>query len=342
VNDIPPACSSSASFVEGNPAIELWHGRRQRFGQGGVPQRWVNLLGTVHGGDGGRPVRLTCSVNAGRAEPLSLGPDGLRLREAGDFNAEIPIDMLKPGDNAVRLEARDDRGRTTVADAIIQWQPGRVWPLPWTVDWTTCPDSDAIADHVQIVDGRWRRTPDGIRPVVAAYDRLVTIGDMTWRDYRVRVAATIHGFEPHPKDPTRLMGGLGILVRWTGHHHDEHQPHREWRPNGAIAWYRTDWEHGSRIRQFNISDAVVQDVALVASEPHTLAPDEPVLFDFTVRSQSGRPSVYHFRAHPAADPGRLLCDLTTDGRDGEAPRGSVLLIALRCDVTIHSLRVDPV
>ncbi len=338
MNDVPPACPQA----ECGPTIELWQGRCQRFGHLGTPQRWVNLLGTVRADGGSQPMRLTCRLNCGHAEPLALGPDGLRLREPGDFNAEIPVDSLQRGDNHIRLEAADDHGRTTTADAIIHWQPGRPWPLPWAIDWTTCPDAAAVADHVQIVDGRWRRVPAGVRPVIAAYDRLITVGDMTWRDYRVRVAATIHGFEAHATDPTKLTGGFGILVRWTGHHHDEHQPHREWRPNGAIAWYRTDWEHGSRIRQFNISDAVVKDVALVASQPHTLPTDEPVLFDFTVHSRPGRPSVYHFRAHPVADPERPLCDLSTEGCDGEAPHGSILLIALRCDVTIHAMQVDPV
>ncbi len=44
---------------------------------------------------------------------------------------------------------------------------------------------------------------------------------------------------------------------------------------------------------------------------------------------------------PDDEPSQALCDLSAPARDGEARKGSVLLIALFADVTIHSLRVDP-
>lgn len=333
----PP--TPSVAPANKNPAplrIELWHGPQQHFGRLGVPQRWINLLGTVHG----RADTLTCSINAGPAFPLSRGPDGLRLREAGDFNAEIPVDALRPGENHVGLEASDgDRAHTRV-DVTIHWHAGNTWPLPYEVDWRRATHTP-ITDHVQLVEGRWHRDGAGIRPTVVAYDRLATLGDMAWTDYRIRVEATIHGFETNRKDPAHLCGGFGILVRWTGHHHDAHQPHREWRPNGAIAWYRANWERGSTLREFNISDAVVEDHALTHSEPVELPPDEPVLFDFAIRSRPGRSNTYHFVASPLGQPQHPYCDLETEGRDGEAPHGSILLIALHCDVTIGRIRVDP-
>ncbi|MEZ5400265.1 MAG: hypothetical protein R2729_11400 [Bryobacteraceae bacterium] len=30
-----------------NPRIEIWHGPRQRFGHLGLPQGWINVLGSV-------------------------------------------------------------------------------------------------------------------------------------------------------------------------------------------------------------------------------------------------------------------------------------------------------
>ncbi len=320
--------------------ITLWYGSRQIFGVPGIPQRWVNVLGCVQG----PATLLTCRINDDPPQPLSLGPDGLRLREPGDFNAEIPVDRLRPGDNAIRLEALDADGCSTHTDAVIHWRPGNTWPLPCAIDWPAhpCPGRPAaITDRVWIVDGRWRRDGGGIRPALAAYDRLVALGDMTWADYRVRVHAAIHGFEPNIKHPDRLRGGLGILVRWTGHHHDAHQPHREWRPNGAIAWYRTNWEHGSTLREFNISDAVLEDRAKVSSPPCDLPPGQAVLLDFSVRSRPGRTSVYHFTAAPAHHPDQPFCDLTAEGTEGEAPTGSILLIALHCDVTLGRIQVDP-
>ena len=55
--------------------IDVWYGKRQRFGFNGLPQQWVNVLGRVRG-----PVeKLTYSLNGGPRMPLSIGPDRRRL-----------------------------------------------------------------------------------------------------------------------------------------------------------------------------------------------------------------------------------------------------------------------
>jgi hypothetical protein len=319
------------------PHIDVWYGACQRFGHAGTPQRWANLLGTVSNPESLSSLRYT--LNGSPPAALSVGPDSLRLRGEGDFNAEIPITALREGENEVLLAAVDVRGRRATCAVTVDYVAGQRWPLPYAVDWVNI---DSIPDAVQIVDGRWRLTPAGIRPEHAAYDRLVTLGDVSWQDYRLRVTATIHGFVNQPPPYEGLAGGLGLLFRWTGHPADGNQPSREWRPNGAIAWYRARWEdQPARTRCLNISDAVVKDEALAETGALELDLDRPYVYEFSVRSQPGRTSRYAYRVWPEDKPHRLLCDLAANGREGEAPRGSILLIALYCDVTIGNLSVDP-
>jgi hypothetical protein len=322
--------------------IDVWYGPRQRFGHLGTPQRWINLLGTVSAPE--RLGALIYRLNGGEPQPLKVGPDGFRLRAPGDFNAEIAVNALHRRENKVAFAALDRDGQRVTRTVTVDCEENRRWPLPYAVDWK---DVDSIQDAVQIVDGRWRLTPGvggptGIRPEHAAYDRLVTLGDVTWQDYRLRVTATIHGFAAPPAPREGLAGGFGLLYRWTGHLPDGNQPSREWRPNGAIGWYRARWEdRPARYRCLNISDAVVVDEALVETGPLELDLDRPYVYEFSVRSQPGATSRYTYRVWPENNPGQLLCDLAVSGREGEAPRGSTLIIALYCDVTIGNLRVDP-
>jgi hypothetical protein len=301
----------------------------------------VNILGTVSGACA--PVALTWQLNGAQPAPLSVGPDGLRLRKQGDFNAEVPVRALREGPNDLRLEAHDALGRQASRDVIIHYVPNKQWRLPYTVDFR---DAASVTEAVQVIDGRWKLTPEGIRPEQPAYDRLLTLGDVTWRDYRVTVVAQVHGFVEEKPTPQRadtgLMGGFGLLFRWTGHHVDEHQPHREWRPNGAIGWYRARWEDNpARYRCLNISDAVVKDELLTETPPVALDTSRPYAFDFAVRSQVHAPSHYRYRVWPVDQPDDLLCDLTAAARPGEATRGSVLFIALYADVTIVRLHAAP-
>jgi hypothetical protein len=69
--------------------------------------------------------------------------------------------------------------------------------------------------------------------------------------------------------------------------------------------------------------------------------DRSCVYEFSVRSQPGVTSRYTYRVWPEDDPHRLLYDLAVSGREGETPCGSILMIALSCDVTIGNLSVEP-
>lgn len=317
----------------GEYAIDVWYGSRQSFGRLGNPQRWANVLGTVSRAD--ELLSLAASVNGGAERPLKVGPDGYRLRGEGDFNVDVALEELTSGENRVALRSSWRGGRSADCDVVIDYTAGQTWPLPYKIDWSR---AGAVSDCVQIVDGRWKLTAGGIRPVHPAYDRLVAVGDMEWTDYRLTVPATIHGF----CRPERIIGGFGLLFRWTGHRKDEHQPYREWRPNGAIGWYRAHWEDSPvTYRSLNISDAVVKDVAITATGPCELKSDKRYVFEMSVRSRRGATGLYRYRVWAEAREDELLCDLEAEAREGEAPRGSALLIALRADVTIGNLSAEP-
>jgi hypothetical protein len=315
--------------------ITLWYGHAQRFGHLGLPQRWINVLGTVTGGP--PPVSLTCSLNGGPPQSLNLGPDGLRLLRPGDFNAEIACDALRSGPNDLLLVATGASGVRTAETVTITFEPNRRWPLPYRVHWR---EVDHIPDVVQVVEGLWDLTPAGIRPRYPGYDRLIAIGDRSWTSYEVQARVTFHTFARtaagHP------LGGFGFLLRWTGHYADGSQPSGEWRPSGAIGWYRARWEDDpARVRCLNISDGVIKDTVLVEAPPLDLVTGEPYVFRCGVQARPGATSRYTLQVWRERRSDDVLCDLTTYGREGESPQGALLCIALHDDVTIGDLEIAP-
>jgi hypothetical protein len=310
--------------------LEFWYGQQQRFGQLGKPQRWINILGTAH-----KAVSLSYKLNGGEAMPLSLGTDTFPLAEPGDFNAEIACDALLEGQNILEFTATDALGNSVTELVHVDYTSNNVWPRSYSIDWSQVSN---ILDVVQVVDGRWQLSKEGIRPTLPYYDRLVALGDMSWRDYKITLEATLHTFfiDPsHPWADSGLEGGFGLLFRWSGHYPDEYQPYREWRPNGAIGWYRARWEEKpAKVRCLNISDAVVQDRVRVETPPLELALEKPYLFEFSVQSQGNATSLYTYRIWAKDNPNELRCDLSCFGKEGEAATGSILLVSLFADLTI--------
>ena len=64
------------------PAITVWYGNTQNFGQLGTPQEWINILGNVTGA-----TTLTYTLNNGPEKTLSIGPDGRRLQADSPFHS---------------------------------------------------------------------------------------------------------------------------------------------------------------------------------------------------------------------------------------------------------------
>ncbi len=191
------------------PVVEVWYGDSQSFGALGVPQQWVNVLGTVWDTDA--ITSLSYSLNGGPSTPLTIGTDGLRLADKGDFNVEIDVADLSPGVNEVVITAVDALAEERHHSVNIDYTAGVTWPLPSTASFTT---ASAISDVAQVVDGRWILTGDGVRVDSSGtgYNRDIALGDRTWTtNYEVTTPIIVHAGD---------LGGsfrVATAIGWQGH-----------------------------------------------------------------------------------------------------------------------------
>ena len=218
--------------------IEFWYGDEQRFGLLGHPQRWVNILG--HVSPGVEINALSYSLNGAESKPLSFREDFKRLARTGDFNVEIDRCLLKSGENKIVLRATTRTGQTAERGMTVFYvDDGRRWPLPYRIDWSQTPRIEEVA---QVVDGKWKLTQRGVRSVEPYYDRVLAIGDSSWRDYEVSTTVTFHRFTPpHTSPNTTGVTHAAIATRWPGHDADGQQPSVKWYPLGATAEFRLTW-----------------------------------------------------------------------------------------------------
>jgi regulation of enolase protein 1 (concanavalin A-like superfamily) len=220
--------TTTSSTGTGGPNIDVWYGSYQVFGEAGVPQRFINILGKVSDADG--LASLTYSLGGGPALPLSVGPDRARLASAGDFNVEIEYLSLPAGISEVTIRALDGLGNETVEVVEVEYIDNVVTPETYSIDWSTVSEVSEVA---QIVDGKWSLASDGVRVVEPGYDRLIAIGDLGWVDYEATVEFTLNA----PADPEQAPI-VGLAMRWTGHFDwDGRQPRRGWHPLGALLAY---------------------------------------------------------------------------------------------------------
>jgi len=220
--------TTTSSAGTGGPNIDVWYGPYQVFGQAGVPQRFINILGKVSDADG--LASLTYSLGAAAPLPLAVGPDNARLESAGDFNVEIAYLGLPAGVSEVTLRAVDGLGNETVEVVEIEYIDNVDTPETYSIDWSGVSDVSEVA---QIVDGKWSLSSEGVRVVEPGYDRLIAVGDLDWVDYEATVEFTLNA----PADPVDAPI-VGLAMRWTGHFDwDGKQPRRGWHPLGALLAY---------------------------------------------------------------------------------------------------------
>lgn len=316
------------------PVINIWYGTHQKFGQIGVPQRWVNIPGNVSDPDG--ISSLTFSLNKGAELPLSIGPDKRRLLAPGDFNIEINKDLLDIGINRVVIKAVDNYNNETVQTVAIDYK-ANTWPLPYSVDWKSVTN---IQDAVQVVDGLWILDGSGIRthPEYVGYDRVIAIGDMTWKDYEVTVPITIHAIDTSAYGSSISIGpGLGVNVRWLGHTDSPvicSQPHCGWDPMGGSNWYEF---------RKDLDDRLILDARPPYKSPKIttlqLEMDKTYWFKARVETTTAG-SLYRFKVWEdgiAAEPSIwTLRKLTTNLN---LAQGSFLLVAHHVDATFGNVTV---
>lgn len=222
------------------PGLRLWYGLEQQVGRGGRSQPAFNLLGSLRPSEGRS---LAYRLNDGPLRELQIGAgahgfgDGRRLARTGDFNADIPLDSLRPGFNRVELICSD----STRQSLVVELRDGD-GGLPRSIDWRE--PAQAVG---QAIDGHWRREDGWLRLVESGYDRMFLLGASDWQDYevetRVRVLAIDEETGPHSGAP-----GVGLLLRFEGHraggfrNYPETQPLWGYLPFGMLGWLR--WMRG--------------------------------------------------------------------------------------------------
>lgn len=314
------------------PMINVWYGDTQNFGQPGTPQQWINILGNVSGTP---PVTsLKYSLNNGAEKTISIGTNGTRLENSGDFNIELNYTELNDGANTVLIKASDGTSQTTKL-VTVNYDAGNIVSLPFTADWNA---AAGIQSAAQVVDGLWSINGEELETVLPGYDRLVALGSMTWTDYEVEVPVTVHSLNP----ASTQGSGVGLIVRWLGHYDTGNgsQPLAGWRRLGALAWYR--WASNGTAK-WEIRGNGGQDIITPqAGDP--IAFDVPYIFKLSVQSSefSGNGATYRFKFWPVGESEPPQWFLTATGNAGEPAAGSVVLVAHHAMVSWGNVTVRPI
>jgi hypothetical protein len=330
-----------SSSVWASPVIDVWQGSYQRFADIGQPQRQVNILGNVTDPNGISSLRY--SLNGGPQLSLTLGPSNRRrLQEPGDFNIELMYSQLQAGQNIIILNATNTLGEQASEVITVNYASGNVWPLPYSIDWSSATN---IQDVSQIVDGKWGLSSAGIRPVRLGYDRLIAIGDITWDSYEITVPITAHGIDPRCPLNCDSNPGVGVLLRWTGHYDwDGAQPSWGWHPIGALGWFR-----------WNKSDPTINWLNLLGSgglteaeHPRNLGSRNSKSMPFGVRhifkiraETTGGQHVYSIKMWPEDLPEPAQWDITGAEDLSKPGQGSILLVAHHVDATFGNVTITP-
>ncbi len=312
--------------------IDIWYGPEQHFGQLGMPQQWVNILGSVSPVEGLQS--LTYILNEEEPTALTTGEDGRRLANPGDFNIDIDTARLETGKNTVLIAATDSSGNKTTEEVIVHYTSGNTWDLPYTIEWNQV---ENIQDIAQIVDGHWQLEEGGVRTLDPYYDRVLAFGDNTWTDYEVTTTVTFHDFTPPQKGPpTFNVSHAAIATRWPGHDLDDNQPHTKWYPVGATAEFRlTTHLDSCRWRIFDGENLYVEDTTKL----RFITLGTRYHMKHRVESQPDGSTLYSVKFWEDEQPEPEVWDLQAKEPPGNISSGSALLIAHNTDVTFGNVKV---
>ncbi|MDA1264786.1 MAG: DUF1349 domain-containing protein, partial [Planctomycetota bacterium] len=343
---------------DGLPDVEVWYGTLNglgepvlRFGHLGDAQTWINVPGRVTDELGG-VVSLTYTLDNGTQVfgPNALdvegvnGLDNFRLVDAGDFNVELAQPDLADGLNELTLTATDTDGNVVNQTVWIDYDAGNVWPLPFSVDWSTVTD---LQDAAQFVDGWFRIDSSSGTPMlrnirdgapVHGYDRLFAVGDETWTDYEFVVDFEVHSLNPDGFTPGSNSHAFGVIMRWPGHSGGTEQPQEEFFPLGglmAYRWYTVINEH------WNLYST--DFVPNIHESPFYLAVDEGVhyLLRGQVEDQPGGEIRYRARMWEVGSSEPTDWPLEMNVPAGGLSSGSLLFIVHDVDASIGNLTITP-
>ena len=312
--------------------ITLWYGNPQRFGQIGVPQQWVNILGNADNEYG--IATMNYSLNNGSVSNLSIGPESYRLESIGDFNVELDRKDLLCGDNRVAINATDNAGNTKREIVSINYSCNNVWPGNYNITWSNVSN---IQDVAQVVDGLWTRESNSIRPTIIGYDRLISIGDMTRDDYEITVPVTLNA----ALDSNAPHSGpnFGVGMRWQGHYDSSssQQPREGWYPIGALGVYI--W--APEVNDFRLR-IIGNGMYVIANDNSGRHLNVGVPYMFKMRAQTiGANTLYSLKVWEQNTNEPAAWTISGYGGYGELKQGSALLNSHYANVSYGNVTIRP-
>jgi hypothetical protein len=316
------------------PQIRPWYGNLQTFGEQGVPQRWINILGNVV--SHGSLATLTYSLNGGADQSLSNAFRSARLTWPGDFNIEIDRATLMEGINRVDIKATDVNGKLTADSVTINYVAGRAGPLPYTADWSTFTDIQGAQRVAQFVDGLWELAPPGLRTAEPGYNRTIAIGDESWMsNYEVSVPVTIHS--------ASIDGGSILLtLGWSGHA-GPISPRLGYPMEAATKLVFSSLFQESRLNLVTYccgdTDNIVGGDVLQAGTTVITTPQVPYVLKARSEALGGGLSRVSAKFWPQGDPEPSQWGVTADV---PTRKGAVALAASQSDVTFGNVTITPV
>lgn len=323
-----------AESTESPHAIDVWYGQKQRFGHLGEPQRWINVLGNVANSSKLRSV--TMSLNGAAPKPLTIGSDKHRLANAGDFNAELAWDDLSSERNHLQINATWNDGTIKRSDVELKVRRKNRWPLPYAVDFRNV---EHLQDVVQVVDGKWRLTSDGVRTSQPYYDRVLSMGDESWENYEATIHFTLNDFEPPaPGPPTYDVTHVGVALRWRGHTVDKRQPSRRWYPLGAQGEFLIKPD----LSQCQWRILPSQKERTYAKARQAIERNRQYVTKAQVATIASGDTRYRFKCWAADQPEPLAWDVEQIEKGTEDyTSGSLCLVPHNTDVTYHEIKIEP-
>jgi len=321
--------------------IDVWYGDHQKFGSLGLPQRWINILGNVTSAYGIRD--LSYKINGSESRYLSLGSDLHRLADPGDFNIDLDADECKQGNNLIEIIASDSSGNKLTKEISFNLEKNHKWPLPYTINWDEVKD---IQEVIQVVDGHWAITENGLHNLDIYYDRVVAFGDNSWENYEVSTTVTFHGFTPPvPGPPTYNVSHAAISSRWPGHALDSLQPHRQWHPLGATSEFRlTAGLDSCRWRIFDGPKPNTENFYVEEPVEAYRSIDTGKVYGMKHRVETigDQRTQYSVKLWPMDQNEPDEWDLTGIEEEENLSSGSALLIAHNTSVTFGDVKVIPI
>ena len=318
-----------------NSKINFWYGENQSFGTPGLAQRWINILGNIHVDDG--LTALYYSLNGTDTVSLSWGQDNHRLANHGDFNIDIHYNNAKEGTNEVVVTMVDSSGNTFFKSMKFLLQKGKSWPLPYNIDWEKVKN---IQEVCQVVDGNWKLTPEGIRTLDPWYDRIIAIGDSSWRNFEITTSVIFHAYTSPVKDPPNYgVSHAALASRWPGHDRDNKQPHIKWYPLGATCEFQLK-DNLDSCRWRILGGRSIRTEDTYQNFPIQL--DSKYFLKSRVENIDKDDTRYRVKIWAAGKPEPEVWQLTAVEGPDDVQYGSALIIAHNTDVTFGNISVKSI